>query len=170
MHVISRCITLLLLSGSIALAQGNSVTLSGYISDRASGEALIGANIVIVGQAIGGSTNQYGFYSLSLPKGTYRINASYLGYQTTTIELNLTSAQKLNIELDPATVEGDEVVITAEAADQNVQSMEIGVEKLDVQIIKQVPVVLGEVDVLKTIQLLPGVSQVAEGSAGFNVR
>jgi len=161
---------ILSLSSSMLLAQGKTVTLSGYISDRASGEALIGANIVIEGQAIGGSTNQYGFYSISLPTGSYQINASYLGYQPTTIDLNLTSARKLNIELVPATVEGEEVVITGEAADQNVQSMEIGVEKLDVQIIKQVPVVLGEVDVLKTIQLLPGVSQVAEGSAGFNVR
>ncbi|MGH1366450.1 MAG: TonB-dependent receptor [Calditrichia bacterium] len=170
MQFLLKSFTLILLSTSLLVAQGKTVTLSGYVSDRASGEALIGANIVVEGKSIGSSTNQYGFYSLSLQAGAYRINASYLGYQTTSIDINLTAARKLDIELQSISVQGEIVEVTAESADQNVQSMEIGVEKLDVQIIKQVPVVLGEVDVLKTIQLLPGVSQVAEGSAGFNVR
>ncbi|MEM1319662.1 MAG: TonB-dependent receptor [Bacteroidota bacterium] len=160
---------LALLSTLPGLAQ-EKVTLSGHIRDVSNGEELIGANIYITEVASGASTNAYGFYSLSLSPGNYTIVFSYLGYQTQSARVALTESQVMDIELSPEGFQMEEVVVTAKEEDQNVKSIEMSVEKLSATQIKQIPQVLGEADLIRSIQLLPGVSTVGEGASGFNVR
>ncbi len=147
-----------------------SYTISGYIKDGASGETLIAANIFNKDNpAQGVATNLYGFYSLTLPKEEYTLVFSYLGYSDKEIAINLTDNQRININLiEGVTIE--EVVVTGEREDNNVNSTEMGTVELPMDEIKKLPVIFGEVDVLKTLQLLPGVSSAGEGSAGFYVR
>ncbi len=148
----------------------DEVTLSGFLRDSANGEALIGANISIPELAKGTASNQYGFFSLTLPAGSYEVVFEYIGFDAICRTLTLTNDLKLTLELRQAAVAGDEVVVSAERADRNVNSIEMSVARLDVKTVEKVPVVLGEADILKTIQLLPGISTAAEGSSGFNVR
>ena len=145
-------------------------TLSGHVRDASNGEELIGANIFVEKLGTGTSTNVYGFYSLPIPADDYRLSFSYLGYQSQTLEISLTADQKLDIELQPDGVIMTEVVVTAEEEDQNVRDIEMSVEKLSAVQIKQIPQVMGEADLIRSIQLLPGVSTVGEGATGFNVR
>ncbi|MCS7017756.1 MAG: carboxypeptidase-like regulatory domain-containing protein [Cytophagales bacterium] len=145
-------------------------TLSGYVRDSKSGETLIGVNIAVKGTAIGTTTNPYGFYSLTLPKGTYQIVYSFIGYQQVVKTIDLSTNQRQDIELSEENIELQEVVVTAEAADAAVKSMEMSVNRLDIKTIQRIPAFLGEVDVIRSIQLLPGVSTVGEGATGFNVR
>ncbi len=161
---------IVLFSGSIEAQE--DYTLSGYLKDASSGETLIGANIFdLNNQALGTSSNAYGFYSLSLPAGEYQLVASYLGYNNSIIEVLLDSDQKLDIELSQGVVM-EEVTITAAEAekDQNVESTQMGKVELPVESIKKLPALLGEVDILKTLQLLPGVLSAGEGGSGFYVR
>lgn len=144
--------------------------ISGYIKDSKNGEALIGATIYKQGSQIGAAANEYGFYSLSLPKGSHVIAATLIGYQTFTITVDLQKNTTLNLELSEESKNLDEVVITAEQEDKNVKSVEMGVAKLDIKQINKIPALLGEVDVVRAIQLLPGVTTVGEGASGFNVR
>ncbi len=148
----------------------NEYTLSGFLKDNTNGEVLIGANIYVKELGTGTSSNAYGFYSISLPQGEYTISITYLGYQSVSQEISLTENLKMNFELEPEGFEMKEVVVVAEEANQNVTSIEMSVEKLAIQEIKLLPQVLGEVDVIRSIQLLPGVSTVGEGASGFNVR
>lgn len=147
-----------------------SYTISGNIKDAENGEDLIGAAIKVTGSGKGSVTNFYGFYSLTLPAGTYDLNIRYLGYQEINRQIDLQSDIKLDIEMSPEQEELDEVVVTAEKADANIKSTEMSVEKLDIRTIEKMPALLGEVDVIRSIQLLPGVSTVGEGASGFNVR
>ena len=167
-HILICFLILLSLPGYVAAE--NKVTVSGYIRDASNGEALIGANISVKGRNIGAATNSYGFYSFSLPAGKYTIIVSYIGYQSISQNMDLHESQTLNVELQVSAVRLEKVIVTEEKEDANIQSIEMSVIKLDAKTIKMAPVVLGEVDLIKTIQLLPGVSSVAEGSAGFNVR
>ena len=147
-------------------------TLSGYVKDSESGETLIGANIYLEDDHSNGTvTNTYGFFSITLPEDKYRIVFSYLGYQNQTIEVELDENRTLNVDLISG-VEMKEVVVSAKEneADENVESTSMGRVNLPTQQIKVLPALLGEVDILKTIQLLPGVSSAGEGSAGFYVR
>ncbi|HUR31254.1 MAG TPA: carboxypeptidase-like regulatory domain-containing protein, partial [Saprospiraceae bacterium] len=147
-------------------------TLSGYIKDSASGETLIGANVFLQDQPTNGTTsNTYGFYSMTLPEGNYGIVFSYLGYQTFAKEILLNENTILNIDLTPG-IEMQEIVVSANEneEDDNVESTSMGRVNLPVDQIKMIPALLGEIDILKTIQLLPGVSSAGEGSAGFYVR
>ncbi|MEO6132316.1 MAG: TonB-dependent receptor [Saprospiraceae bacterium] len=155
----------------ISNAQGNH-TLSGYIKDKESGETLIGANIHLdMDPTIGTLTNTYGFYSITLPEGKYRFVFSYLGYQNLIRDIELDTNLTVNIELVSG-IEMKEVVVSdkEDEADENVQSTSMGRVSLPTEQIKVLPSLLGEVDILKTIQLLPGVSSAGEGSAGFYVR
>jgi len=145
-------------------------TLSGSVSDAETGEDLIGVTIYDLESSMGTTTNSYGFYSLSLPAGWYNIQYSYLGYTTLEYDVELNKNQTFNIELEPSQIALDAVTISAERRDKNITSAEMGVEKLNLQQIAVIPVLLGEKDVLKTIQLLPGISSSGEGSTGFNVR
>lgn len=167
------CLCLLFLSLPV-IALGDSpaglITVSGTIKDATSGESLIGATVSVKDLISGTSANQYGFYSLSLKQASYQLEFRYLGYQTVTKTVDLSKNITLNIELTPEDSQLEEVVITAEHPEANVKEAEMSVSKLEMKTIKQVPALMGEVDVLKVIQMLPGVQATAEGSSGFSVR
>lgn len=146
-----------------------SFTISGYISDESTGETILGANVFAKEPAKGAVTNLYGFYSLTLPKGVYTIQYSFIGYQSLEKSINLSSDQTLNIELKGLTIQTEEAVIVGEKS-ANTESTDMGRVALEVESIKKLPALLGEVDVLKTIQFLPGVSSAGEGNSGFYVR
>ncbi|GAA0894483.1 TonB-dependent receptor [Fulvivirga kasyanovii] len=152
------------------LVAQQKVTLSGYINDAENGEALIGATVFVRETQSGSASNVYGFYSITLPPGQYTIEYTYVGYQPLVKEITLNENQRLNVEMTGESQQLQEVVISGERVDANVTSTEMSTNKLDIQTIKKIPAFLGEVDVLKSIQLLPGVSTVGEGAAGFNVR
>ena len=165
-------LTLLFLTAFLSLltiAQ-EKFTISGNITTAESGEELIGATVAVKSIGTGVSANVYGFYSLTLIKGTYNVTYSFIGYQEIVRKVELTSNQKIDIELTESTNEIDEVVIEAEGAQQNIKSIEMSVNKIDAKDIKKIPALLGEADVIKSVLLLPGVSTVGEGSTGFNVR
>lgn len=161
---------LLLLSFCVEGFAQEKFTLSGHIRDATTGEELIGANIFIEELSTGASTNVYGFYSLSLEPNDYKLGISYLGYQHLALDISLTASQTLDIELEPEGMVLKELVVTAKEEDQNIKSIEMSVERLSATQIKQIPQVLGEADLIRSIQLLPGVSTVGEGATGFNVR
>lgn len=145
-------------------------TISGYVKDAKNGEALIGALVYKKDTQTGSSTNEYGFYSLTLPAGKHTILISFVGYGNIVQEIDLTKNITLNFEPKEQGRDLQEVEITAEAADKNVTSMEMSTAKIDIKQIQKMPALLGEVDVIKTIQLLPGVTTAGEGASGFNVR
>lgn len=146
------------------------VTLSGNVSDAKNNETLIGVSVVIPILKIGTFTNEYGFYSLTIPKGTYEIEISSIGYETQTITINLEENTKQNISLSESTQQLDEIVIKDNPYKTNIRKPEMSVNKIAISTIKQMPVVLGEVDILKSITTLPGVTNAGEGQSGFNVR
>ena len=154
----------------ICVFSQKNFTISGYVKDDASGETLIFANVYNKANPTQGvSSNLYGFYSITLPKGDYTLVFSYLGYANKEITINLNEDKRLNINLSEGiTLEG--VVVTAEEEDKNVSSTEMGTVELPVEDIKSIPVIFGEVDILKALQLLPGVMSSGEGTAGFYVR
>jgi hypothetical protein len=144
-------------------------TLSGYISDE-NGEMLPGVYVIIPNSTIGTVTNVYGFYSLTLPKGIYTVRFTFIGYQSREMEIDLTASQKLTLSLLPSTSAIDAVTITAERKDENVKEITMSNVQLPARIIRKIPNLLGEVDIIKSIQLLPGVQSSVEGSSGFYVR
>lgn len=144
-------------------------TLSGTITDSKNNETLIGVNVIVKGTKIFTITNEYGFYSLTLPKGNYEINISYVSYETIEDKIILTQNIKKNYNLIESSQTLDEVVIT-EKTKTNTRKPEMSVNKMSIATIKQMPVVLGEVDVIKSILFLPGVTNAGEGQSGFNVR
>ncbi|MDN3672263.1 TonB-dependent receptor [Flavobacterium branchiarum] len=145
-------------------------TLSGTISDSKNNETLIGVNIYIPSLKIGATTNEYGFYSITAPKGEYQIEISYVGYQSFEQTISLTKNIKINFSLKEGGEELQEVIITDNRGRANTRTPEMSVNKLSITSIKKMPVVMGEVDVLKSILLLPGVTNAGEGASGFNVR
>ncbi|SKB49818.1 TonB-dependent receptor [Dyadobacter psychrophilus] len=146
-------------------------TISGVVKDVGNGETLLGATVLLKGTSIGSTTNEYGFYSITAPEGNYTLNISYLGFTTFERAIDLRSNQKFNIELKGDDAQLNEVVITAEEAKQvDIGTPQMSVARLSTKDIKQIPVVLGEVDLIKSIQLLPGVTNAGEGASGFNVR
>ena len=162
-------ILLLLCAATCSYAQ-QSFTLSGYVKDGKNGEVLIGATIGEKSSGSGTSANAYGFYSLQLPKGKHTISFSYLGFGSRDTVVDLSGNVSLNIELISASVEIHDVVITTTRKDENVSNAEMGKVELNIDKIKSLPVIFGEVDILKTIQLLPGVVTGGEGNSGFYVR
>lgn len=165
-----------LLLATVQFAVGQeSYTISGTLSDQTDGETLIGANVMLQlenGEFISGtSTNVYGFYSLTAPSGNYILVASYLGYESIQEEVNLINNIKIDKELLPEGQALEEVVITAdEEKGVDVRSTQMSAAQLQTRAIKQIPAVAGEVDIIKSIQLLPGVTNAGEGASGFNVR
>ncbi|MCK5135512.1 MAG: TonB-dependent receptor [Bacteroidales bacterium] len=154
----------------IAIESFGKVIVSGYVQDAATGEELIGANVTILEIGKGTITNTYGYYSLSLDPGSYTLVYSYIGYVAQRQSVNLDSDIVLNIELGESLQELEEVTITAEAGNANITRVETGSVQLPIQSIRKIPALLGEVDVIKAIQLLPGVQVTSEGSSGFSVR
>lgn len=155
---------------ALNLSAQETFSISGKVTDASTGEDLIGATIIDLDKNIGGITNTYGFYSLSLGTGKKRISFSYVGFQTIIKEIDLNKDQKINIKLPPAENDLQEVEIRAERADANLSLAQMSVEKLDMKQIDKLPVLFGEKDILKTIQLLPGISSTSEGGNGFSVR
>jgi hypothetical protein len=144
-------------------------TISGHISDQ-SGELLIGANVYVPVIKSGVVSNTYGFYSITLPEGQYDLLITYISCKNKTVSIKLEKDIMLNIELETAAREIDEVVISAERKDANVRSIETSITRLQATDIKKISVLMGESDVIKSIQLLPGVQTSSEGSSGFYVR
>lgn len=146
------------------------VTVSGYIKDASNGETLIGAAVFVKELSTGTTSNEYGFYSISIPPGNYELEFSYIGFDNQTQSIELFSNVKLDVEMGEMAKDLVEVIVKSEAKDRNVSDIEMSVNRLDVATIKKMPTLLGEVEVLRSIQLLPGVSTVGEGASGFNVR
>jgi len=145
-------------------------TLSGYVKDASNGEELIGAALYFPQLATGVTTNLYGFYSISLPAGVYEISCSFVGYNTQTRTVELNESKTFNIELNSNNIQLTEFEVSSEREDHNIKSVEMSVEKLEIKTVKKIPQFMGEVDIIRTLQLLPGVSTVGEGAMGFNVR
>ncbi len=148
---------------------GQKYTISGYIEDKATGERLLSANVYNPETYQGVITNNYGFYSLTLNRGAQKLTYSFVGYQAQTIDINLLKDTIINIILNPI-INLDEIVISAEQAKSAVRSTQISMTELSAKDIKSIPVLLGEVDVLKALQLLPGVQSGNEGTSGIYVR
>ncbi len=162
---------LLLLLASLAAHGQSKFTISGTIKDASNGETLIGATVfVIENQSAGAVTNAYGFYSTTLPQGKYNIEYSYMGFDKVVKQVDLHANLTLDIALPPLSKVLDEVKIVDESRVSGAKNFEMSVNKLDIKTIQKLPALMGEVDVVKSLQFLPGVSQVGEGSSGFNVR
>jgi hypothetical protein len=149
---------------------GQTYTISGTIKDNETGEDLIGASIYVSDNInLGTSTNEYGFFSLTIDRPETNITVSYVGYQEWKEKVDFRQNKKLNINLLPTAIL-TEVVILSERGDEKITNAQMGTEKLDVKEIAKLPVIFGEKDILKTIQLLPGIKSAGEGNAGFFVR
>src|SRR5690606_29608696 len=160
---------LFLLTFSINFAQ-NRYTLSGTIIDSATNETLIGVSISVKEANINTMTNEYGSYSISVPEGTYTIEASYLGYTLFSEKVSVNGNLRKNIAMQSSETMIETIEITGSSKAVNIRKAEMSVNKLSVEEIKKMPVVLGEVDILKSILTLPGVTNAGEGASGFNVR
>lgn len=145
-------------------------TLSGAITDEINGETLIGVNIIINELKTGTTTNEYGFYSITLPKGNYTVTISYLGFDDKVDNIILDQNIRKNFILKESNVQLNEVVVTENPYKINIKKPEMSANKLSIATIKQMPVLLGEVDVIKSLLFLPGVTNAGEGQSGFNVR
>jgi hypothetical protein len=160
----------LILTGLLVNAQ-QRFTVSGTIKDARTGEQLIGVLLSIETlKGAGAVSNEYGFYSITVPQGEYTIISRMIGYKEERSQLKLNKSSTLNILLEEDVAELEEVVVSGTSKDENVRQAQMGMEKLDIREISKIPVLMGEKDVLKTIQLLPGVKSAGEGNAGFYVR
>lgn len=146
-------------------------TVSGYVKDAKNGEGLIGVSVYVKETGTGAVTNSYGYYAVTLPAGSYNLVVSFVGFKKQTIPVTLTDKNvRSDVELAEEGRDLQEVVVKAEREEDNVKKIEMSVNKIDVRTIQRVPALLGEVDVVRAIQLLPGVTTVGEGATGFNVR
>ncbi len=170
MRNINKIFFLLLFLLIVNILYAQKFTISGYVREKATGEDLIGTNVYIKELSKGTITNQYGYYSLTLGNGEYTFVVSFIGYSDYTKKIVLNKDIKLNVSLKQTSIITDEVIISSERSDKNIQSTEMGTIKLPVEKIKVIPAFMGEIDILKTIQLLPGVQSAGEGSTGFYVR
>jgi hypothetical protein len=145
-------------------------TVSGYVKDNNNGEGLIGVSVYVREAQTGVVTNSYGFYSITLPDGAYTLVFSYIGYQKVTREVTLDGDKTVSIEMSDESNQLQEVTVSTQREDENVKSIEMSVNKVEMKTIRKMPALLGEVDLIRSIQLLPGVTTVGEGASGFNVR
>ena len=145
-------------------------TISGTVYDKKGNETLIGATIYFPDLSVGTTTNEYGFYSITISKGTHNISVSYLGFSDESKIIELNNKTSLDFYLSERSQALDEVVIQTDIEKINIKSTQMSVNKLTSKTIKQIPVVLGESDIIKSIILLPGVTSAGEGASGFNVR
>jgi hypothetical protein len=166
----SKILALLLLCTSMAATGQNKQTVSGYVKDQSNGEGLIGVSVYVREVETGVVTNSYGFYSITLPAGNYTLVYSYIGYQKQALPVTLDADKTMNIEMQAESSQLEEVTISTKKADENVKSIEMSVNKVEMKTIKKMPALFGEVDLVRSIQLLPGVTTVGEGASGFNVR
>ena len=164
LSMLTFCVSICLVSAQ------EKFTISGYITDYESGETLIGATALVKELGNGAVSNEYGFYSISVPEGSYTLEFSYIGFGNIIKSVSLSANYKLDVELGEMKNELAEVVVTAKEEDSNVREVSMSVNKLDITTIKNMPTLLGEVEIIRSLQLLPGVNSVGEGATGFNVR
>jgi len=164
------CVLLFFSIGVVQAQTEEKFTLSGHVRDADTGEELINASLYVQELKTGNVTNVYGYYSITLPEGNYNMTYSYLGYEDQTVQISLVSDVRKDIELASKMNTMDEITIVAEEKDKNVESIEMSKIKIDIEAVKKMPALFGEVDVIKTIQLLPGVKSIGEGTSGFYVR
>lgn len=145
-------------------------TISGHIKDSINGESLPGATIRVAGLNVGVQTNNYGFYSLTLPAGNYVLQYSFVGYRGQFREITLQENVEVKVDLAPSSYQAKEVVITDKKTAAHIRSTEMGKVEMTATRAKKLPALMGEVDILKTLQLMPGVQAAGEGNAGFYVR
>ncbi len=165
-----RFCLLLLFSFSVPAFGQNSFTISGFISDSANGEMLFGASVFAVGTSKGTAANEYGFYSLSLPAGTYTLRYSYVGFRQKEVVIQLSQDVKKDIKLVSSTVVNSEVVIKADRNQDQVQSTQTSAISIPVDKIRLVPTIGGETDIIKVLQLMPGIKRGGEGQSQMFVR
>ena len=154
---------------SINFAQ-NRYTLSGTVTDQNTNETLIGVTVLIKEANIYTATNEYGFFSVSVPEGEYTLEVSYIGFAVFSERISVRGNTRKNIAMESSDVMIEGIEITGNSKATNIRKPEMSVNKLTVEEIKKMPVVLGEVDILKSILTLPGVTNGGEGASGFNVR
>ena len=155
---------------SLGVNAQETYSLKGTITNASNNETLIGVNIIIPEENKGVVTNEYGFYSIKLPGGTYTVEISYLGFQSLRETIIVNGDTTFNTALTESSESLDEVVIQSNNEGFNIKSPEMSVNKLSINTIQNLPVVFGEVDIIKSLLLLPGVSNAGEGASGFNVR
>lgn len=160
---------LMLLFPGISWSQ-SAFTISGYVKDASNGETMPGAAVYVVETKQGTATNPYGYFSLTLPGGEYTLRASFIGYEEQTIKIKLLENKKLNFSLKSQSIETQTVTVIGQKEERNVQSTQMGSVSLPIEQIKSLPALMGEVDILKTLQLLPGIKNAGEGNSGFYVR
>ncbi|MEI6412583.1 MAG: TonB-dependent receptor, partial [Bacteroidota bacterium] len=175
MQINLKFLFILLLAFQQVSAQNTSkVSVSGTVTDASNGESLIGVTVSAKDAAGmnqgGGATNEYGFYSMSLVPGEYTITVSYLGYEPKVEKVQIRQNYRYDVKLGDNAAQLNEVVIKAEKANSNIEKPLMGVEKISMAEVKTLPMLFGERDVVKAIQLLPGVKSAGEGNAGFYVR
>ena len=146
------------------------VTLSGYLTDAATGEKLIGATVYVQEREVGTVSNNYGYYALPVPPGTYTLLFSFVGYQSQRRPVLVEESQTLNVALATEEVQLEEVVVSAAGTMPSVQGAALGTTQVAIQTFRKMPSLLGEVDVIRSLQLLPGVTTAGEGVSGLNVR
>ncbi len=156
--------------GNLLVTAQQSHTLSGYVKDKQSGEVLIGAVVADSTLQYATTTNGYGFYSLTIPSGKYVFFSVYLGYENKYVDLSLDKNVVLNIELNPASLQLDQVTVTAEYKNNPNKQNEFNAERLNIQNIKQLPSIFGEVDVVKAVQTMSGVKTIGDGSSAMFIR
>ena len=162
--------SIILLFATVQLLAQEKFTISGYVKDSLSGETLIGANLGVKSAGKSIATNGYGFFSITLPRGTYQLNGSFIGYQSKEISIELNQNKTFTLLLSPNSLIINAVTVTARKRDNNVKTAQMGKLELNVNTAKALPAFLGEVDILKTLQLMPGIRNAGEGNAGFYVR
>ena len=155
---------------SIAVFSQEEHTISGTVYDKNNNETLIGVSLYFPELNAGVTTNEYGFYSVTLPKGTYKLQVNYLGYYSIVETIILNKKITKNFKLEEESESLDEIVIKSNIEKLNVKTPQMSVNRLTSATIKQIPVVLGEADIIKSLILLPGVTSAGEGASGFNVR
>jgi hypothetical protein len=149
----------------------NLHTISGHVTDKNTGEALVGANIVLLGASnMGAISNSYGFYSLRVPAANYTLVASFTGYRPDTMKIALNDNLVIKISLQSVGTQLQDVVVIAHKKNDNVTTPLMSVQKLSMNEVKYIPVIFGEQDIMKTIQLLPGIKPAGDGNSGFYVR
>ena len=154
----------------LTVAAQEKFTINGSIKDASNGEALIGATVFIQEIKSGVTSNEYGFYSITLPQSTYTMRVSYIGFQEISKTIVLNKNIQESIELAPESEQLQEVVVQGELDQANAQNIEMSTNKLEMKTILKIPTLFGEADVVRSLLLLPGVSTVGEGASGFNVR
>lgn len=161
--------TFLLILQSFLIAQ-NRYSISGYVKDAQNGEDMFSVNVFVKELTKGTTTNIYGFYSMTLPEGSYEVSFSFLGYETLVKQVELNKDVQLNVELSTSAITTEEVVVTSKRRDQNVDNAQTGVVEISTEKAKEIPALLGEPDIFRVLQLMPGVQSAGEGNSGLYVR